>query len=453
MRPSRREFLSHAALTAAATGLWPALPALLVRARQSDRPFLDMALRCARWIDASAQTTGDGVAWPADPLKPAAIGLDAYNGMPGVISFFARLWHATGDERWRERARLGGDYLIAESRRQDARLADGLYTGGAGLAATFHMLAELRVAPAFGDAARAMTDRLRRRGRAIDGGIEWTGGYDIIGGAAGIGLWLLQAAATWKDPAHTDLAVRAGRRLLAAGQPSEGGLMWFPAPAVTRNYPNFSHGTAGVAYFLATLYQHTKDQAFLDGALAGAKYLDAVATRRNGARAIFHVTGGGENRFYLSWCHGPVGTARLFYRLFQITADRRHRSTIDELTAWVLESGAPEQSSDGYWNNISQCCGDVGIGQYCLDLARTFGLQSLDALRSRVVAHLRARAADDAAGLRWVQAEHRVQPENLVAQTGFMQGAAGVGTFFLQLDAFARGVSWQAPWPDTPWAV
>ncbi len=97
--------------------------------------------------------------------------------------------------------------------------------------------------------------------------------------------------------------------------------MWLPGGSIRANYPNFSHGTSGVAYFLATLYQRTKDQAFLDGALAGVKYLDAVATRRNGARAIFHVTGGGEDRFYLSWCHGPVGTARLFYRLHQITGD------------------------------------------------------------------------------------------------------------------------------------
>ena len=50
-----------------------------------------------------------------------------------------------------------------------------------------------------------------------------------------------------------------------------------------------------------------------------------------------------------------------------------------------------------------------------------------------------------------MQAENRIEPENRVAQTGFMQGAAGVGTFFLQLDAFTRGVAWPAPLPDMPW--
>ena len=38
-------------------------------------------------------------------------------------------------------------------------------------------------------------------------------------------------------------------------------------------------------------------------------------------------------------------------------------------------------------------------------------------------------------GLRWVQAEHRVRPELLVAQTGYMQGAAGIGMWLLRLDA------------------
>jgi len=75
----------------------------------------------------------------------------------------------------------------------------------------------------------------------------------------------------------------------------------------------------------------------------------------------------------------------------------------------------------------------------------------IDALRERVRKNTLTRATDDATGLRWVQAENRVSPDNLVAQTGFMQGAAGVGTFFLQLDALSRGEKWATPWPDTPW--
>ena len=96
--------------------------------------------------------------------------------------------------------------------------------------------------------------------------------------------------------------------------------MWNPSATFRRNYPNFSHGTSGVAYFLATLYQVSRQRVFLDAAIDGTRYLEAVAHRENGTAKIFHSTDGGENRFYLSWCHGRVGTARLFYRLHQSPA-------------------------------------------------------------------------------------------------------------------------------------
>jgi lantibiotic modifying enzyme len=451
MTSSRREFLSETALAAAAVGLGPGVAAMLAEHQRSGRPYLDLAVRCAQWIDRSTQEFSSGLAWPADPLNPKRIGLDFYNGTPGVVTFFANLAHATGDARWRERADRGGMYLLAESARQGDALNAGLYTGLAGLGTTYLVLDTTGTGLSWSGAAKKLSAQLITRAKQVGDGSEWSDSNDIISGTAGTGLFLLQAASRWGDRALLALAVRAGRRLLKTAHPSEGGLMWFPAATGPRNYPNFSHGTSGVAYFLASLYRQTKERAFLDGALAGVKYLEAVATRRNGTRAIFHVSGGGENRYYLSWCHGPVGTARLFARLHGITKADRWRIWVDELTAWLVQSGAPEKPSDGYWNNISQCCGDVGIGQYAIDLARYSSWQVPQSLRPRVVSHLTARATDDTDGLRWVQAEHRVQPENLVAQTGFMQGAAGVGTFFLQLDAFERNRRWMTPLPDTPW--
>jgi lantibiotic modifying enzyme len=451
---SRREFLSQAALAAAMAGVGPGVASLLSGPQASARPYLDVARRCAQWIDRSAQPGEGGVAWPADPLKPASIGLDFYNGTPGVVYFVANLWHATGDPRWRDLAQRGGTYLVAASRRRGPTLDAGLYTGLAGLAATYLALDALKVGPGWAEAARQAVGELVARAKPVGDGVEWSDANDIISGTAGTGLLLLDAAARLDDATARDMAVKAGRRLLRTAQPAEGGLMWFPSASLQRNYPNFSHGTAGVAYFLATLRWQTGERAFLDPALAGARYLEAVATRRDGARAIFHQSGGGENRFYLSWCHGPVGSARLFQRLRQTTGDTQWDVWLAELTRWILQSGAPERRSDGYWNNVSQCCGHAGIGQYWIDLARfpkTVGGLDLAALSDRVVRDTRARATDDESGLRWVQAENRTQPENLMAQTGFMQGAAGVGTFFLQLDALSRGAIWPTPWPDTPW--
>ena len=456
MPSTRREFLSQAALSVAVAGVGPGVASIVAALQQSpaSRPYLDLALRCAQWIDRSAQNIDGAVAWPADPLRPATIGLDYYNGMPGVVVFYANLARATGDARWRTRAEQGARYLVSQTDRAGDKLNAGLYTGLAGLVGTYMTLGDpLELAP-WTATAKDAAAKLAARARTVADGAEWLDSNDIISGTAGIGLLLHHAARKWNDKALADLSIRAGKRLIRTAQPAEGGLMWFPSATLTRNYPNFSHGTAGVAYFLATLYGSTKDKMFLDAALAGAKYLDAIATRRNGARAIFHVSDGGTDRFYLSWCHGPVGTARLFDRLYTTTGDAQWRQWIDELTAWVVQSGAPEQQSAGYWNNISQCCGATGIGQYCIDLTRHYkpaAAAALDALRQRVPAHLASHASEDAAGLRWVQAENRTQPENLVAQTGVMQGAAGVGMFFLSLDAYSRQSPGPSPWPDSPW--
>ena len=52
---------------------------------------------------------------------------------------------------------------------------------------------------------------------------------------------------------------------------------WDVAPGVKNLYPNFSHGTAGVAYFLATLLRATGELPLMGAALSGARYLQAVA--------------------------------------------------------------------------------------------------------------------------------------------------------------------------------
>ena len=63
---------------------------------------------------------------------------------------------------------------------------------------------------------------------------------------------------------------------------------------------------------------------------------------------------------------------------------------------------------------------------------------------------LLSKATRDRSGMRWVQAEHRVKPELLVAQTGYMQGAAGIGTLLLHLAEFEQGKQPALRLPDNP---
>jgi hypothetical protein len=61
------------------------------------------------------------------------------------------------------------------------------------------------------------------------------------------------------------------------------------------------------------------------------------------------------------------------------------------------------------------------------------------------------RGTRDAADLHWTHAEHRVKPEFVQAQTGFMQGAAGIGTWLQHLDAFEQGRQPFLRLPDSPY--
>ena len=67
-----------------------------------------------------------------------------------------------------------------------------------------------------------------------------------------------------------------------------------------------------------------------------------------------------------------------------------------------------------------------------------------------VTADLLKRATREGNGLKWIQAEHRVKPELLAAQTGYMQGAAGIGMLLLHLDALPQERTSGIILPDSP---
>ncbi len=53
-------------------------------------------------------------------------------------------------------------------------------------------------------------------------------------------------------------------------------------------------------------------------------------------------------------------------------------------------------------------------------------------------------------GLEWVHAENRVQPYWRQSYTGYMQGAAGIGSLFIRLAAHDRRLAWKVRLPDNP---
>jgi lantibiotic modifying enzyme len=450
---TRRQLLGAGLSAAAGFLVVPrALNALPSLHTLAPMPDVDVALAAERWIRRSRITTPNGVAWPADPLKPK-IEYDLYNGFPGVIVFYLELYHATGDKQWLDEAKLGANELIARLPEMDAAKDAGLYTGLSGAAFVLEETARASSDAKYHDGAVRAIDLVKQQAKKTTLGAMWTGPSatnDIISGSAGIGLTLLYASQAMNDSAARTLAMAVGRELIDVGIPANNATKWAVGKDVKVLYPNFSHGTAGVAYFLASLYKMSGDRQFVASSLAGGHYLESIANTENGGFKIFHHEPGGENLYYMSWCHGPAGTARLFQRLAQLTGRARYNDIVHEGAKATIDSGAPEKQSPGFWNNVGQCCGNAGIGEFFLVLQRDKPNAAYASMIDRVKENTLSRATKDGDGLKWIQAENRVSPQDVVAQTGYMQGAAGIGSFFLHADALAKGRKPAIIWPDSP---
>ena len=399
------------------------------------------AVEIAKWLDAAAIKTAAGLAWPADPRDPKTINTTLYSGTPGVILFYlemdaaARYYtppSALYAGAYLKQAEAGGDDLIA---RIPAETGTGLYEGLGGMAfaleETYKATKDQKYRMAFLEAMDGIAAKARVRDRGYDFG-DIT---DIISGSAGTGLVLLYAYKETGDRRWLDLAAKTGDSLWARGTAKAGGLDWAMDWKSPRRYPNFSHGTAGVAFFLARLSEATGKKAYLDAALAGAKYLLSIAETDGDACLIYHDEPDGKDLYYLGWCHGPVGTANLFYELFKITRAPEWMEWVEAAARGLMDSGIPEKETPGFWNNAGICCGLAGVADFFRALNRLSKNETHLLFGQRAVDMLRKKATADAAGMRWVQAEHRMRPDLLVAQTGLMQGAAGIGIVLLRYAA------------------
>ena len=434
----------------------------------AETPYMEAAQQAATWLRRQAVETEDGLVWPADPYGTATVSTNLYTGTPGVVLFMIEMYRHTRKKRYRDQAIAGADYLMAQLQATIAAqeagtpiddesldptmTTAGLYTGLAGvgfvLNETYHASGDGN----YRAAAKLIADLMIDRAADVGAGVQWVDSTDIVSGLAGTGLYLLYLADQVADPSLRTHAMEIGDRLIEQAEQGVEGLAWRINAEYPRVMPNFSHGTAGVAYFLARLYEETEERRFLEAARSGAEELLAIAETEGDICLVFHHTPGGEDLFYLSWCHGPAGTARTFYKLYQVTGDTRWMDWTRLSASGVYQSGIPEERTDGYWNNVGQCCGAAGVAEFSLAMSRLTGEDMHLEFAQRVADDILSRAQDDSNGLMWIQAEHRTQPEFLVAQTGYMQGAAGIGIVMLHLDAALRGEEYRGiVFPDSPY--
>lgn len=227
----------------------------------------------------------------------------------------------------------------------------------------------------------------------------------------------------------------AAEYLISKGVSHENGIEFdgfLPVSGETR--PNFEFGSAGSGFLFLKLFEEFKEEKYLDLAKSCANYVLSLKVPQEKGYLIPYTTGQGDFIYYLSTCHGPAGTSRLFYELYKVTGDESYLSVITDWTDGLESIGAPEIQSKGFWNNVCLCCGNAGLVQFFVGMHQ--------ATRKDYWLTLARRAGNVLLGesepgehnnIYWFIAYTRVQPEIITKNLGYYNGLAGIAAVLLQL--------------------
>ena len=442
---------------------------------------LEAALKIANWLNSLERQKDQRSTWPVDPKRQEIVH-HLYSGTAGIVLFYFELSRATNGETakaFRQRARRGAETLLAEVESIQPDSEPGLFTGYSGYGYVLSLLGRELKDERYLDAAQRCVDHLKRQARPVEeskpSSVQWSRGVtDIVSGSAGIGYFLLAMNDAEPNQETLKLAIACGDGLIQQAKPvSEGEApqcRWMMSPTFPREMPNYSHGTAGNCDFLLALHESclrsakvdaefSYDHRFLKSALAGARYLHAQAKKSDQNGLIPHHFPDGEKLFYLGWCHGPAGTARFLNRLGSVTGDSRWRQLGEQAAQALLDAKLASERTDGFWNNVGLCCGSAGVASFLMDASKEhadpeFAREAKEQIKALTQDILRRATKNKGSGgderLSWIHAEHRARPELLQAQTGLMQGAAGMGLFFLKRHADSKNTTLAIDLPAFP---
>jgi lantibiotic modifying enzyme len=434
----------------------------------------------AEHIRKNAVKGDTGVYWetPARLKAGKTPGIDFYSGSSGIILFFLELHAYTGDKSYLVDAVSGAEYILAlfEKHHYDYQIKPefelkpysknqwSFYVGGiGGIAFSLIHLYQATGDKRYKDAAFTLTGQIAGAAQKTRGGITWSG-YSGINQDGGTILYLLYAANYFEHPEWKDLAKQGALAIAATETDAGGGRSHYaglanPLQDFSKTsdgkafFPGFSYGDSGLAYVFAKVYEETGEKKLLEAAEKAADYLIAITDPigEKGGLIPYWQPENPEGIHYLGFCHGPVGSSRVFVLLHRLTKKEKYRDFYLRLTEGIIESGAPEYHSTGYWDCHCLCCGTAGFVNHFLGIwLETGDSRYFDyALRSaRVIlgsANYNGKAAV------WYQVFMRTWPDIISADIGYYNGSAGIAAMLIRAAAALENRLDVIRLPDDPY--
>jgi lantibiotic modifying enzyme len=414
----------------------------------------------------------NAVLFASSPGAKSAPDTRVYGGSAGVLVFLENAAAVLDDASARALADKAMAGLLA-SRRVDtderatwisgSMGTTGLYTGDAGIGQAFLVRHALRKDDAALRAAIDVGDALLTRAKVDGERIAFDDNPDIIYGSAGTALFLLELGIASTEQRFVDAARRTARGLAAdatrvpsAQHPDRTLPIWkMPMRGRELHMPNFSHGTAGVAYAIARIAAHTGDAELLQAAKDGAEWLieNAVADA-NGLK--WRHSDSTKQLFMGGWCHGPVGTGRLFLLLHAITGEGRYREIAEKGANFVVQyaANAEKAGADGQKPYVppSYCCGVAGVVEFFCDLHRVTKSDAHRAFATKAGDYLLEVAITDGDMKKWRNGQAvpggPVAADSKGCNLDLMLGAAGEALALLHLATLDQPISPVRGLPD-----
>lgn len=369
--------------------------------------YLKAAIDTAEWIDTLAIKTEYGRIWQALPEGqdgyredvPLFTPKSMYDGSAGIGIFFIRLYEAIGDTRWLTEAEEAAAHIIATK------------VGVEWYQTTLH--SEVKgIIPVPGWAA---------------------GPYN---GPVGEAYFLEDLYQVTGKQAYRDYVLYVADVLLEATVTDKRGLHWSDQEDITAD--------GGFIVFLDILYRKTGIKKYLELAKEGLTYAMNIAVGDETGRLIPYqdhpVTGPTYDKYYLSTCHGPVGSTLAFRELYEITGEEIYRNWTIELSRGIVRAGAPEKHSWGFWNCQCQCCGTAGILEHFAAMYEYTGEKEFYDYMIRTADVMLSDSDHRTPGLRtWYDSWWRTIPTRVVSYPGLYVGVAGCASSLLRTYAALTG--------------
>lgn len=444
----------------------------------SAEDYLQAAIEVGNWIETLAVQTNSGKIWKTNPGAADGFGdsgslfgaKSLYAGSAGIGLFFTRLYEATGDSKWLAVADDAAEHILATEVGADwyaetinsaptgvfkiTGWSTGIFSGPLGEALFLENLFKVRKRLAYRDFVLRSADSVIAAAIEDENGLHWTREQDITGDG-GIAVFLLFVYKRTGAKKYLDAALKATDYIARAGtEAPNGGKFWqlldldllnfgFPQGS---NFPGWSHGTAGIAWLFAAVYEATNEQKYLELAKAAVDYLKGISVGDETGRLIPYLDnrteGPSYDKFYLGSCHGPVGSSLPFRLIYEATGDEAYRRFWFELSRGIVRAGAPEKRSWGFWNTQCLCCGTAGILEHFVKTYEATKQEEFLGYARRTGDILLATSDVRTPGIkRWYDGWSRKDPDQVAAYPGLYVGAAGGGSSLVSLYAALTGKS------------